>query len=89
MRHRWKRKDGYATCMNPGCGIRVKEYRIKRGGITPCHKMIKEQPKLIESSEETYDYLVKCKVCGKMIPDTIFCVYCAVQRHPLGWLQKF
>lgn len=81
MRHDWKRKDGLALCLN--CGIQVKEYRIKMGGLPKCMKQSKET-----SKDPDADGLVVCSKCNKMVPDTIFCIYCAVQLHPLGWDKR-
>lgn len=85
MRHIWLRKGGFAVCQR--CTIKVKDYRIKRGGITPCHVIVKEHKKLDESSEEDLNSIVTCGNCGHKVPDTIICLYCAVQRHPLGWMK--
>lgn len=86
MRHIWKRDEGWATCQR--CSIRVKEYRIKLGGISPCHEIVKEHKKIEELNEVGEDHLVTCGNCGQRVPDTIICVYCAVQRHPLGWVKS-
>ena len=82
MRHIWKRKDGWATCQR--CNITIKEYRIKLGGISACHEIVKDHKRIDESSE---DHIVTCGSCGQRVPDTIICIYCGVQRHPLGWAK--
>jgi len=81
MRHRWKVKDGIASCMN--CPLVVKEYRIKMGGLPKCVKQKSETPK-----DVYIDALVICPKCKNKVPNTIFCVYCAVQLHPLGWMNR-
>jgi len=81
MRHNWIIKDGIAKCLN--CPLVVKEYRIKRGGLPKCVRQKSDTPKIPDA-----DGLIICSKCNKMVPDTIFCVYCAVQLHPLGWVKR-
>jgi len=81
MSHKWKRKDGLAICLD--CGLQVKEYRIKHGGLPKCVKQ-----KQGDSKDPDADGLVICSKCNNLIPNTIFCVYCANQLHPLGWEKR-
>lgn len=93
MRHIWKRDDpteGMATCQR--CGIPVKEYRIKLGGITACREILPENVIIKEHDSELLEvldnHLVICGKCGQTVPDAIICIYCGVQRHPLRWVQS-
>ena len=81
MMHNWKRKGGLALCLN--CGIQVKDYRINRGGLPKCVKQKSEDP-----TPNHMDALVMCPKCKNIVPDTIFCLYCANQLHPLGWEKR-
>ena len=81
MRHKWRHKGGLALCLN--CDIQVKEFRIKMGGLPKCVKQKSEDPK-----PNHMDALLICPKCKKLVPDTIFCLYCANPLHPLGWKKS-
>jgi len=81
MRHKWRIKDGIASCLN--CPLVVKEYRIKRGGLPKCMNQ-----KLDVPNSDYVNGLVICPKCKKTVPDNVFCLYCANQLRPLGCMKR-
>ena len=65
MKHRWDRNEatGLSTCKR-GCGIIVKTYRIKHGGIAPCNPKVPPIPKCLNNDERPPRACVSCS--GRM-----------------------
>ncbi len=81
MRHRWlpSTVKGFVKCNN--CGLEVRKYMLKRGGLGPC-----EPDKWkIEAHVEGESALISCPACEKLVPNSIICVYCAHQLRPLDY----
>lgn len=78
-RHTWNpSKEGYLKCA--ACDLEVKAYRVKRGGLPPCNPKLEE--KHVEDSKST---LVQCPHCQMTVPNTVTCLYCGSQLHPLNY----
>ena len=78
--HSWQEgaEKGYLRCEK--CGLVVKSYKVKRGGLPPCKPKIN----FIESKE----FVIRCPECEKLVPNTIFCINCSKQLHPLNWRRE-
>lgn len=80
-RHRWGPEvDGVRRCSN--CGLEVKPSDVKRGGLGPC---IPGRWKTNSTVDDNVNPVTHCRVCDTDVPNTIFCLNCAAQLHPLGW----
>lgn len=83
-RHRWglKDKDGYVECLN--CGLKVKKYKLAKGGFMPCEPGRWKIKQFLEEDVAT-GACVYCPKCGKKVPNTRYCINCSNQLHPNGW----
>ena len=79
MRHKWGKgtEKDFLKCIS--CGLEVKAYKIKLGGLPKC-KPVKKQGYV---KGETA--LINCPECKKLVPNAIVCVYCGHQLRPLGF----
>lgn len=85
LRHRWgpSIEEGYVKCLN--CGLEVRKSDRSRGGLGPCETGRWKITKFKESSETA---LIECPNCKKQVFNSIFCIYCAHQLHPLNYKKE-
>jgi len=75
MRHRWIQVGDLLRCTR--CGLEVKPYRVKKGGLPKCGW----RPVQLPEDEP----VVECPFCHWTVPNTELCIACGRRLHPMGW----